>query len=188
VRESLVPSLFVPMTGADEEARRVLPDGTAPGLNNGGFEEMLPESVVPTAWYYGRQMQVVEEADAPEGGRYLRLENLQPGRPSQLFQGFPVDGGKIGRVSFKLAVRTDGVVPASGVEDLPGLVVRFFNEQRTRSLNGRGGGWQADGPWRRVEGTVAVPAWAREAIVQIGMFGATGRFEVDDMQITGISR
>jgi protein-L-isoaspartate(D-aspartate) O-methyltransferase len=137
-------------------------------------------------------MQVVEADDAPEGGRYLRLENLQAGRPAQLFQGFPVDGRVIGRVSFKLAVRSVGVGPGPGTgpaaEELPGLVVRFFNEQRTRSVNGRVGGWQVDGPWRRVEGAVTVPAWAREAIVQIGMFGATGRFEVDDVQITGISR
>ena len=42
VRESLVPSLFVPMTGEAEEARVVQPDGTRPAIGTGGFEDLLP--------------------------------------------------------------------------------------------------------------------------------------------------
>ena len=188
VRESLVPSLFVPMTGTAEQGRRVQPDGTLPVLHNGGFEQVLPDSSVPTAWYYGRQMQLVERPDAPEGIRSMRLENMQPGRPAQLFQGFPVDGRTIGRLTFKLTVRAEGITAGAGPEDVPGLIVKFFNEQRSRSHHARIGSWQTAGPWRQVEGTVNVPAWAREAIMQIGMLGATGRLDVDDVQMTGIAR
>jgi protein-L-isoaspartate(D-aspartate) O-methyltransferase len=187
-RESLVPSLFVPMTGAAEQGRRVQPDGTRPALHNGGFEEMLPDSDVPAAWYYGRQIQIVEGPDAPEGLHYLRLENGQPGRPAQLFQGFPVDGREIGRVAFSLSVRGDGIGGGPNPDDFPGLVVRFFNEERTRSMNGQVGPWKGNGPWRQVEGTVAVPVWAREAILQVGLLGATGRLDVDDVRVTGTPR
>jgi protein-L-isoaspartate(D-aspartate) O-methyltransferase len=187
-RESLVPSLFVPMTGAAEKGRRVQPDGTKPALHNGGFEELLPDANVPAAWYYGRQFQVVEGHDAPEGRSYLRLENEQPGRPSQLFQGFPVDGRTIGRVGFSLQIRGDGIGAGPTPDDFPGLVVRFFNDERSRSQNGQVGLWKGNGPWRRVEGTIPVPVWAREAIVQIGLLGATGQLDVDDVQVTGISR
>ena len=187
-RESLVPSLFVPMTGAAEQGRRVQPDGTRPALHNGGFEEMLPDSEVPAAWYYGRQIQIVEGPDAPEGRHYLRLENGQPGRPAQLFQGFPVDGREIGRVAFSLSVRGDGIGGGPNPDDFPGLVVRFFNEERTRSMNGQVGPWKGNGPWRQVEGTVAVPVWAREAILQVGLLGATGRLDVDDVRVTGTPR
>ena len=55
VRTELVPSLFVPMTGRAEEAREAQPDGSRPGLANPGFEDCLPDSATPTAWYYGRQ-------------------------------------------------------------------------------------------------------------------------------------
>jgi len=103
VEEALVPSLFVPMTGAAEEARRVQPDGTRPTVRNGGFEEVLADSLVPTAWYYGRQMELVEADDAVEGSRYLRLANDQPGRPAQIFQGFPVDGRAVGRLKIGLS-------------------------------------------------------------------------------------
>jgi protein-L-isoaspartate(D-aspartate) O-methyltransferase len=140
-RESLVPSLFVPMTGAAEQGRRVQPDGAKPSLNNSGFEELLPDSSVPAAWYYGRQFEVVEAEEAPEGRRYLRLENDQPGRPAQLFQGFPVDGRAVGRLTFTLEVRGATLGSGPGSEDFPGLVVRFFNDERTRSVNGQVGPW-----------------------------------------------
>jgi len=187
-RESLVPSLFVPMTGVAEQGRRVQPDGTKPSLHNGGFEALLPDADVPAAWYYGRQFQVVAGQDAPEGRSYLRLENAQPGRPSQLFQGFPVDGRTVGRVAFSLEVRGDGIGAGPNPDDFPGLIVRFFNDERSRSQNGQVGPWKGNGPWRRVEGSVAVPVWAREAIVQIGLLGATGRLDVDDVQVAGIPR
>jgi len=187
-RESLVPSLFVPMTGAAEKGRRVQPDGAKPALHNGGFETLLPAGDVPAAWYYGRQFELVAGQDAPEGRHYLRLHNGQPGRPAQLFQGFPVDGRTIGRVSFSLEVRGDGIAAGPGSEDFPGLVVRFFNDERTRSVNGQVGPWKNSGPWRRMEGTVTVPVWAREAILQIGMLGATGRLDVDDVRVSGIPR
>jgi protein-L-isoaspartate(D-aspartate) O-methyltransferase len=173
-QESLVPSLFVPMTGT--------------ALHNGGFEELLPDANVPSAWYYGRQFQVVAGQDAPEGRSHLRLENAQPGRPAQLYQGFPVDGRTIGRVGFSLEVRGQDIEAGPRPDDLPSLVVRFFNKERTRSLSGRVGPWKDNGPWRLVEGTVAVPVWAREAIVQIGLLGATGRLDVDDVRVTAISR
>ena len=187
-RESLVPSLFVPMTGVAEQGRRVQPDGTKPALHNGGFEELLPDADVPAAWYYGRQFQVVAGPDAAEGRSYLRLENVQPGRPAHIFQGFPIDGRTVGRVTFSLDVRADGIGAGPNAEDFPGLIVRFFNEERSRSLNGQVGPWKGSGPWRRVEGTVAVPVWAREAIVQIGLLGATGRLDVDDVRVAGIPR
>jgi hypothetical protein len=39
-----------------------------------------------------------------------------------------------------------------------------------------------------VEGTVPVPIWAREAILQVGMLGGTGQIEVDAVSIGGIAR
>ena len=187
-RESLVPSLFVPMTGAAEQGRRVQPDGTKPALHNGGFEEMLPDSNVPAAWYYGRQVEVVADPEAPEGRQFLRLENGQPGRPAQLFQGFPVDGRAVGRVTISLQIRAATIAVGPGPEDFPGIVVRFFNDERSRSSNGQVGPWKDNGPWRRVEGTVTVPLWAREAILQVGLLGGTGTIDVDDVRVSGIPR
>lgn len=188
VREALVPSLFVPMTGEAEDARVVQPDGTAPAIGNGGFEEVLPDGTVPTSWYYGRQMTVAEEADAPEGRRYLRFENTQRGRPAQVFQGFPVDGRAIGRLGIALDVRAEGIREGNSPQELPAVGVQFFDERRTRSSRALVPLGKGTFPWRRTEDAVPVPTWAREAILLVGMLGAEGRLEIDDVRITGRPR
>ena len=188
VRESLVPSLFVPMTGAAEEARVVQPDGTRPAIGNGGFEDLLPGAEVPMSWYYGRQMELVEAPDAPERKRFLRLENAEKGRPAQLFQGFAVDGRAIGRLAVSLEVRGESLREGSSPEELPALGVQFFDERRTRSSRALLPMGKGTFPWRHLQGTLTVPVWAREAIVLVGMLGGTGRLEADDVRIEGIAR
>ena len=54
--EALKPTLFVPMTGAAEERRRVQPDPSQPTINNGDFEEVAVERVRRQQTY-----QVAEE-------------------------------------------------------------------------------------------------------------------------------
>ena len=188
VREALVPSFFVPMTGAAEEARRVQPDGSRPALENGSFEEFLPESTVPRAWYYGRQMRVEQGGDAPQGKGYLRLENAQAGRPAQLWQGFPVDGRMVGRLRVTLEMRASGIQEGLSPEEAPGLAIQFFDERRSRSVRTFLGPWLGTSPWKTIEGTLQVPAWAREAIVHIGMLGATGTLDVDAVQLAPLPR
>ena len=185
VREALVPTLFVPMTGRAEDARAVRPDGGNPAIHNGGFEESLPESGLPVAWYYGRQMELASE---PEGGRFLRLSNRQPGRPAHVFQGFPVDGGRIGRLRVTARLRGDGLQEGAVAEEQPRIVVRFQDERRSHSTVARLGPWGGTFAWQRVEGVVIVPAWAREAILHVGLMGATGRLDVDDVLIAGEPR
>jgi len=187
-REALVPSLFVPMTGTAEQGRKVQPDATRPALDNGGFETLLPDSTVPTAWYYGRQMELVAADDAPEGQRYLRLTNSDPGRPAQVFQGFPVDGRTVARLAVQAQLRAEGVRAGLTADEAPALVVKFFDEDRSRSARASVGPWGGTFPWKKVQGTLPVPTWAREAILQVGMLGGTGQIEVDAVSIGGIAR
>jgi protein-L-isoaspartate(D-aspartate) O-methyltransferase len=188
LREALTPTLFVPMTGRAEDARAVQPDGGRPEVHNGGFEEPLPDSRQPAAWYYGRQMEVVEEAAVPEGTKFLRLTNDQPGRPAQVFQGFPVDGSRVGRLRIEAWLRGDRLRPGAVADEMPRIVVRFQDADRARSSLARIGPWEGTFPWERKAGTVVVPTWAREAILQVGLMGATGRLDVDDVRISGQER
>lgn len=189
-RETLVPSLFVPMTGTAEEGRGVQPDGTRPQLANGSFEEVVAESGLPIAWYYGRQIEVIADPDAPEGGHYLRLANTQPGRPAQVFQGFPVDGRAVRRLGLSLSIRGEHVRVGATADELPAIAVQFYDEQRSRSkrvLLAPSGmpadRWLGNFGWQRVTGAAIVPTWAREAILQVGLMGATGRLEVDHLRL-----
>jgi len=187
VQEALVPSLFVPMTGEAEEERVVQPDGGQPGLANGGFEEQLPDSDTPTAWYYGRQATALKSPVAAGGEWLLRLENRDAGRPAQIFQGFPVDGGQVRRLDVSLVVRAENVVPGAGPTQIPAVVIRFFNENRSRSSLVAFGEWSGSFEWRKQHTTMPVPHWAREAILQVGLMGATGRLEVDDVAVSALA-
>jgi protein-L-isoaspartate(D-aspartate) O-methyltransferase len=187
VREALLPSLFVPMTGEAEEGRVVQPDGSRPGLANGGFEEQLPDSSTPSAWYYGRQALAIESSAAAGGKWLLRMENRDAGRPAQIFQGFPVDGRAVRRLEVSLAVRAENVVPGTRPAERPAVVVRFFNENRSQSSLAAFGDWSGSFEWRRQRKTTAVPYWAREAILQVGLMGATGRLEIDEVAVAAVS-
>jgi hypothetical protein len=63
------------------------------------------------------------------------------------------------------------------------LVVRIFNETRSRSSLVAFGEWSGSFEWRSQRTTMPVPHWAREAILQVGMMGATGRLEVDEVTV-----
>lgn len=188
-RETLVPSLFVPMTGAAEEARGVQPDGTRPQLANGGFEERVADSHLPVAWYYGRQIELIADPAAPEGERYLRLHNAEPGRPAQVFQGFPVDGRAVKQLGLSLSVRGDGLRVGARADEMPAVALQFYDEQRGRSKRVRlapsgmpADRWLGSFGWQRVAGAAIVPTWAREGIVQVGLMGATGTMDIDALQ------
>ncbi len=182
-RTDLVPSLFVPMTGVAEAAREIQPDGSQPTLGNPGFEACLPDGTTPTAWYYGRQERLVEAADSPEGNRHLLLENREPGRPAHIFQGFPVDGRQVGALTVSLDLKRSDLGRGQHPNEQPGVAVRFFDQHRSRSVRGVVGPWTGLATWNRVTGRLAVPLWAREGIIQIGLMGATGRMEVDQIEL-----
>jgi len=181
VRTELVPSLFVPMTGRAEEAREAQPDGSRPGLANPGFEDCLPDSATPTAWYYGRQETLVKADDSPEGSQHLLLENREPGRPAHIFQGFPVDGRQVGQLVISLDLRLRALGPGQLPAERP-------DHARNRSARVAIGPWTGSADWQRVTDTVPVPAWAREGIIQLGLMGATGRMEVDGVMIEAARR
>lgn len=188
-RTDLVPSLFVPMTGQAEDRRAVLPDPAKPHLANPSFEECLPDSETPTAWYYGRQETLIENGNSPAGRRHLLLANSEPGRPAHIFQGFPVDGRAVRELKITYQVRVVGLGSGRIPTEQPGVAIRFFDERRTRStrlvspmrvLN--------NNQWSVVTDSLLVPVWSREAIIQVGLMGATGQIEVDEIQITPVER
>jgi protein-L-isoaspartate(D-aspartate) O-methyltransferase len=187
VRETLEPTLFVPMTGTAEEARRVQPDGSRPALRNGGFEEVVDEGSVPAAWYYGRQAAIAS-AGAGQGGRWLRLENAQPGRPAQIFQGLAVDGGQVARLRLRARIRGTDLAEGRTDDERPLAVIKFLDRQRRRSLVAKVGPWTGTFDWRGIDERVNVPTWAAEASLMLALGGGTGTLEVDDVGVAGESR
>jgi protein-L-isoaspartate(D-aspartate) O-methyltransferase len=141
------------------------------------------ESTQPAGWHYLRQAATVAAADAPQGGRYLSFANEQPGRSSQALQGFAVDGRKISQLRIASFVRGVDLAADPNTNGGPAVIVSFFDDRRAAIDHARLGPWNGSFDWRRDAADVPVPLAAREAIFAIGLHGATGRLDIDDLTI-----
>jgi protein-L-isoaspartate(D-aspartate) O-methyltransferase len=183
VREALLPTLFVPMTGTAEEQRVVLPDPLHPAFYNGGFEETAEQSgqLRPLGWHYLRQGISDDEHSPPEGKRCLTFTNLEPGRASQALQAFPIDGREVRQIQVSLDVRGANIQPGRSSNELPMFVIVFYDERRAILKTLGIGPWRGTLDWRHETEKFDVPVRAREAIVRIGLFGGTGEFSLDNL-------
>lgn len=186
-QKKLIPTLFVPMTGKSEQQRQVKPDPLHPQVLNASFEVDDNNDGLPDHWHYQRQTELVSEM-APEGKQFLRLENSDPGRLAQALQGMALDGRKIGSLSISLQVRVEKVRVGSEPIAKPMLAVHFYDHVRKDIDTQVVGPWLFDSDWDRVGATIPVPKEAREAIVRIGLNGATGRLDVDDVRFVAKPR
>lgn len=182
VRKQLIPTLFVPMTGRSEKERTVKPDPLNPQIENGGFEERAADGE-PAVWYYLRQMTLVQD-DAPEGRFYARFANEDPGRISQALQGMAIDGRSIGSLRFTLKVRAEQVADGPEPYNKANLQVNFYDISRRPIGDAIATRWVGTFNWRDIAASVRVPETARDAIIRIGLNGATGRLYVDAIKMT----
>ena len=189
IRESLRPTLFVPMTGEAELHRDVKPDPTNPTVVNGSFEaEPKTEGQLP-GWYYQRQLELIaDKAAAPSGERYVRFANTTPGRGSRALQGLAIDGRYVSQLTVSAWIKTHDVVAGPGLagsdnDRLPTVALTFYDAKRRPLGHFLPGTWQGTQDWERLSATVDVPPSTREAILRVGLFGATGEFCVDDVRL-----
>ena len=181
-KEALRPTLFVPMTGAAEAARASKPDPLNPVAVNGDFEDKPEQDTVVPGWYYGRQVRLVSDARAPEGRYFAQFTNEDDGRGSRLLQGFAIDGRKVTRLRLSSWFQCDDVRPSAD-NLLPAVMVTLYDQQRRELGRFWLGPWRGSQPWGEFEKTIRVPKAAREGILRIGLFGATGKAAFDDVRI-----
>lgn len=186
VVESLQPTLFVPMTGAAEESRRIRPDPAHPTIHNGDFEEALPEHGHVAGWYYQRQLEWVTDQLAPSGTHYVRFSNDTPLLAAHLMQGFAIDGREVKHIRLSASVKIEEVRPSQYNEDLPALAVTFYDEDRKDLGTSLIGPFRGSRPWERYQEKIRVPVEAREAIVRIGLFGSLGTASFDNVVIENV--
>jgi protein-L-isoaspartate(D-aspartate) O-methyltransferase len=190
LRESLLPVIFVPMTGEAEEKREKKPDPKNPTILNGDFEELASDSTpgaAPrvTGWHYQRQMEVVEDKDAPSGKHYIRFRNEQAGRGAQALQVFAVDGRYVHELDISLRVRPTNVANDPALPRQPLLEVQFYDENRTTIGDQTPGNVHGTSGWKTETLKIMVPVRAREGLIRIGMFGGTGELSLDDLKMKG---
>ncbi|MBX3439629.1 MAG: protein-L-isoaspartate(D-aspartate) O-methyltransferase, partial [Planctomycetaceae bacterium] len=184
VATRLQPTLFVPMTGRSEDARQVKPDPAHPVLVNAGFEDANSESGRFDHWHYQRRASLRND-DAPEGRHCVCFENDQPGRTAHMLQGFGIDGERVAALSVDVKYRSTDVRPGRQTAEQPSLVLHFFDSQRLPIGHATVGPWRHHtAEWTTANDRVSIPPRTREAIIQIGLNGATGTLCVDDVRMT----
>ncbi|MGB7327523.1 MAG: protein-L-isoaspartate(D-aspartate) O-methyltransferase [Rubripirellula sp.] len=201
LREPLQPTLFVPMTGAAEDSRQLKPDPAHPQVINGNFELAAEgaqkdlEDYIP-GWYYGRQVARVEmsaqansqtksqsAADHEGGKAFARFTNETPGLSSHLLQGIAIDGQEVTMIRLSGRCRTDNVAIGPTKEALPAVAISFYDKLRQDLGTFSIGPFRGTRSWRSSSRLVRVPPQTKEAILRIGLFGATGTADFDDVQI-----
>lgn len=191
VGEPLQPTLFVPMTGQAEQQRREHPDPANPAILNGDFEtlrEVDEDSALAgtiPGWYYERQVSHLQ-GDAYAGQHFVRFTNETPELASHLLQGLPLDGRHVTSIRISGAVRTDSVQPGNQGDSLPAIVLNLYDEQRRDAGVFVIGPYRGSRGWRHHSRLVRVPPQAREAILRIGLFGATGTVDFDAIKVEPI--
>ncbi|MDX1963779.1 MAG: protein-L-isoaspartate(D-aspartate) O-methyltransferase [Pirellulales bacterium] len=183
----LRPTLFVPMTGKAENERKVLPDPAKPEIQNSSFEELAGDSQEPVAWYYARQMSVMENPQAPAGKRFIRFSNDVPGRGTRMMQGLAVDGRKVDALELSCHVQAENVVAGANKDEKACVTITFFDENRARVGYNWIGPFSGSFAWKKERLRIPVPAQAREALVHVGMFGATGTIDFDAVELRAIT-
>jgi len=183
VEEALRPTLFVPMTGTAEANREVKPDPKNPKLLNGDFEEEIPENGFVAGWYYQRQLKHMEEVLAPSGQFYVQFKNETAGLPAHLMQGFAVDGRAVDKVVLSVSAKCEDVKQGNAKTEVPVASVTFFDKKRETIGYSYIGPFTGTKTWKNYDREIRVPKGTREALVRIGMFGATGSVSFDNVMI-----
>ena len=181
--EALRPTLFVPMTGAAEERREVQPDPANPQVVNGDFEQPPQRKNFVPGWYYQRQLAWESTADSSETNHFVQLANQEAGRPSHLLQGLAIDGRKVAAVKVSFRLRLEEVTPGATRDDRAMVAISFYDEHRRDLGMFWVGPLQGTRDWHRLSKRIEVPRTAKEAILRLGLFGATGRLAFDDVRI-----
>ena len=66
--------------------------------------------------------------------------------------------------------------------------ISFYDEQRRELGHAWVGPFQGTRDWHRLTKKLDVPRTATEAILRLGLFGATGRLAFDDVRIESTAR
>jgi len=180
-RETLRATLFVPMTGAAEASREVLPDPSKPRIVNGDFEQVIGDSRLPASWHYLRQARVEGEQ------RYLSFSNREPGQASRALQGLALDGRKISTIQLSARVRGRDLRAGPTPSQRATVMITFYDRRRAVIGNGRLANWQGTFDWRNETKAIQVPLAAREAIVRLGLLGGAGRLDVDEVSLEAVN-
>ena len=178
--EALRATLFVPMTGEAEAQRKVKPDPAKPQIVNGSFEETTTNADgddEPTGWHYQRQLNV--KSDCQRAGRQA-LRHVSK-TPNPAAAATPCKASPSTAARFRRSNFTTGSAAKTSARAPSPKICRASSSPFTTSAaqpSAKKPTGQFDGTfaWREETGRIRVPLKAREAIIRIGLLGASASF------------
>ena len=126
--------------------------------------------------------------NAPDGKYCAKFENDDPGRFCQALQGMAIDGKSIGTLRFTMKARGEKIVDGPESYNKANLQVNFYDVSRRSIGDAIATHWVGTFDWRNVSADLRVPDNAREAVVRVGLNGATGRLWVDEIKMSSQPR
>ncbi len=183
VSEEIETTFFVPMTGTAEDLREKA-DPALPEIANGSFEETFGKADQPAGWYYLRNGEVENDADAPDGKKRITFSNTEPGRMCKALQAFGVDGQQVAAIDVSYSMRGINIEANNSTDELPRLVIEYYDVDRVPvGQDGFPAGYGTF-DWTEQRARLRVPPRARLAVMQIGIYGAFGEVSFDDVRVT----
>jgi protein-L-isoaspartate(D-aspartate) O-methyltransferase len=101
-----------------------------------------------------------------------------------LLQGMGIDGRAISAIEISLAIRGNKIRNTGAQNESAGFNIQFFDADRKPVGLETIGPWSGTFGWKAVSRVLRVPASTREAIIRIGLNGATGELGLDDVRLT----
>jgi protein-L-isoaspartate(D-aspartate) O-methyltransferase len=179
---SVRPTLFVPMTG-EAESLRTSQEPQGVSLVNGDFEERPIKPGIIPGWYYEFNAKLVRDAKAPSGKNCIEFASQNGELPSMLIQGFKLDGRETLAIKMRGAASPQDIQPGPGPNQQPIIALQLLDENREPIGNYWLGPFTGTHKWKVEQQTFSVPNNCREALIQIGLFGATGTIRFDGISV-----
>ncbi|MBX6314237.1 MAG: hypothetical protein IRY99_15195 [Isosphaeraceae bacterium] len=152
------------------------------------FETDTDGDGVPDGWYNFRDVRMAEGGIV--GKTCLRFENARPGRAARASRAFGLDGSKTEAIIIGAWVRGEKIQSGERLGEDAGLVIDFLGDELRTLSRGMMGPWtnEISAHWVHVARRIPVPPGAKEAIMSIGLLGATGTLEVDGLTFDLVPR
>ncbi|AMV38844.1 hypothetical protein [Planctomyces sp. SH-PL62] len=144
---------------------------------------------VPDGWYNARDA-AIETTGGAAGPHFVRFACERRGRPARLSRAFGVDGRKVEAIVLGLWVRLKDIEYGERVGEEPSLLIDFLGDELRQLSRGTMGPWtrSVGDRWTRVAKRIPVPPGTHDAIMSVGLMGASGRLDVDGLTFELIPR
>ena len=181
----LVVALLIVLTTRSASAQDGIARPGPPELED--FETDADGDGVPDGWYNLRDAKLVDRG-GPVGPKVVRFENAKPGRQARASRAFGVDGRKTEALVVGLWVKGENLHTGERLGEDASLQIDLLGDKLASVGRGYLGPWNhaLGTAWVRVARRIAVPSGTRDAILTVGLLGASGSLEIDGLTITEV--